>query len=141
MSPVRWPEVGLLKSLLEDAGIASEIRNESSSANFPGAAFQPELWVLNDTDYEKACEVRDSCCKLTPTTPESSRITESLRGLYLYLGFVCFAGGVVLLWQGVRADSVVAIGAALGVCGFLAVVFFVSAKQLRLAKSRRTKDS
>ena len=54
------PEVGLLKSLLDDAQIASEIRNESTYPNFPEAAFQPEIWVLNDEDYAEACEVRDA---------------------------------------------------------------------------------
>ena len=41
------PEVGPLKGLLDDEGIACEVRNESSSANFPGAAFQPELLVVS----------------------------------------------------------------------------------------------
>src|SRR5438552_3576813 len=95
------PEVGLLKGLLDDAGIHCEIRNENSSANFPGAAFQPELWVLNDTDYEKACDVRDSCCKQPEAgSEEPLRTTESFRGFYLFLGFVCLAACLVLLWQG-----------------------------------------
>ena len=54
------PEVGLLKDLLDQAGILSEVRNENLYSNFPGAPFQPELWVLNDDDYPKACEIRDT---------------------------------------------------------------------------------
>jgi hypothetical protein len=129
------PEVGLLKGLLDDEGIACEVRNESSSANFPGAAFQPELWVVSDADYERACEVRDACWQSTAAgTPPS---TESYRGLYMFIGFVSLAGGIVLLWQGARTGDLVAIGAAFGVCGFLSVVSFIAGGQLRFPK--RTK--
>jgi hypothetical protein len=41
------PDVGLLKNLLEDSGIATELRNEGVNAAFPGAAFQAEVWILN----------------------------------------------------------------------------------------------
>lgn len=54
------PEVGLLKSLLDEAGIQSELRNESISSNFPGAPFQSEIWVIKEVDYEEACGVRDA---------------------------------------------------------------------------------
>ncbi len=53
------PEVGLLKDRLDEAGIPSEVRNENLYSNFPGVPFQPELWVLNDDDFPKACEIRD----------------------------------------------------------------------------------
>ncbi len=53
-------EVELLRGLLDEAGIATEVRNESIYPNLPGAAFQPEIWVLNDSDYERACELRDA---------------------------------------------------------------------------------
>ena|ERR1022692_591731 len=53
------PEVGLLKSLLDEAGIACEIRNQDIYPNFPGAAFQPEIWVIHEKDFATACEVRD----------------------------------------------------------------------------------
>lgn len=59
-SSANMPEVGLLKSLLDEAGIASEVRNEDSYPNFPGAAFQPEIWVIDEKDYPKACEIRDT---------------------------------------------------------------------------------
>ena len=54
------PEVGLLKDLLAQAGIPCEVRNENLYSNFPGVPFQPEIWVLNDDDYPRACEIRDS---------------------------------------------------------------------------------
>jgi hypothetical protein len=50
-------EVGLVKSLLEEAGIPCEIRNEHLSPALPGAPFYPELWVLNDDDYSRAAEL------------------------------------------------------------------------------------
>ena len=53
------PEVGLLRGLLEEVGISCEVRNETVYAILPGAAFQPEIWVLNDADWERACEIRD----------------------------------------------------------------------------------
>jgi len=53
------PEVGLLKDLLDKAGIPCEIRDENMYSNFPGAAFHPELWILNDDDYLRASEIRD----------------------------------------------------------------------------------
>src|SRR6266478_2858009 len=57
------PEVTLLKDVLDQAGVPCEVRNENLYSNFPSTAFQPEIWVLNDDDYPKACEVRDSCFK------------------------------------------------------------------------------
>ena len=56
------PEVGLLKDLLDKAGIPCEVRNENAYSNFPGAAFYPELWILNDDDFAKASEIRDTLC-------------------------------------------------------------------------------
>ena len=51
--------VGLLQGALEEAGIKCELRNDAMQANFPGAAFYPELWVLDDEDFARAAEVRD----------------------------------------------------------------------------------
>ena len=48
-------EVGLFASRLQSAGIACEIRNETQV--IPGMPFQPELWVLNDSDYEDAARL------------------------------------------------------------------------------------
>jgi len=48
-------EVGMLASRLQSAGIACEIRNESQV--IPGLAFQPELWIVSDVDYEDASKL------------------------------------------------------------------------------------
>lgn len=58
--------VGVLHSALEEAGIECELRNEAMQANFPGAAFYPELWVIEDQDFPRAVEVRDSLCLRAP---------------------------------------------------------------------------
>ena len=50
-------QLGLLKSRLETAEIACEIRNEYSSQVIPGVAFESELWVLNDDNYAEASEL------------------------------------------------------------------------------------
>ena len=47
-------EVGLLASRLEGAGIRCEVRNEALAQVIPGIAFEPELWLLNDEDYDEA---------------------------------------------------------------------------------------
>jgi hypothetical protein len=50
-------EVGLIRSRLEAAGIACEIRNEHLSPAMPGAPFYPELWVLQDEQFAEASEL------------------------------------------------------------------------------------
>jgi len=50
-------EAGLLKSRLEEAGIACEMRNEFVAQVVPGMAFDPEVWVLDDAQYEEAVEL------------------------------------------------------------------------------------
>ena len=52
--------VGLLQSTLQEAGIECELRNDAMQANFPGAAFYPELWVIEDDDFPEAAELRDA---------------------------------------------------------------------------------
>ncbi len=47
-------QVGLAQSILDAAGIACEVRNETVSQAVPGIPFTPELWVLRDEDYEEA---------------------------------------------------------------------------------------
>ena len=49
--------LGMLRSRLETAGIACEVRNEALCQALPGAPFQPELWVLNDEDYPAAVDL------------------------------------------------------------------------------------
>ena len=48
--------IGLLRSRLEGAGIACEIRNFESGYMI-GSPFDPELWVLRDEDFEEASEL------------------------------------------------------------------------------------
>ncbi len=50
-------QVGAMKNRLELAGIPCEIRNEAVSQAIVGMPFEPELWVLNDEDYEEAREI------------------------------------------------------------------------------------
>ena len=59
-SSMNRTEVGLLRSLLEEAGIEFEVRNEFMNANYPIAPFYPELWVIQDEDFIKAAEIRDA---------------------------------------------------------------------------------
>lgn len=74
-------EVELLRGLLEQAGIACEVRNESIYPNLPGAAFQPELWILNDDDYGKACEVRDAW-RQSPSEQAGGALAQKSLGEY-----------------------------------------------------------
>jgi hypothetical protein len=50
-------EIGLVLSRLEAAGIECEIRNEHLSPAMPGAPFDPELWVLQDSKFAEAGEL------------------------------------------------------------------------------------
>lgn len=57
LSSVNTAEIGFLKSLLEAEGIACTTRNEQigiASGAIPFVECYPELWVLNDDDFEKA---------------------------------------------------------------------------------------
>jgi hypothetical protein len=98
------PDVGLLKNLLEDSGIATELRNEGVNAAFPGAAFQAEVWILNDQDFTKACEIRDAWHQAAPVRDPLAEESESRGALWL-IGIVCFGGGVVTAYWGFRAQS------------------------------------
>ena len=50
-------EIGLLRSRLEAAGIECEMRNEDMSPAMPGTPFDPELWVLRDSQFAEASEL------------------------------------------------------------------------------------
>jgi hypothetical protein len=65
------PEVGLLKNLLDEAGIACEVRNENTFSNFPTADMSPELWVLNDDVFFRACELREAFTKAASVSQKS----------------------------------------------------------------------
>lgn len=57
LSSVNIAEIGLLKSLLEEDGIACTTRNEHLSiavGAVPVVECTPELWVLRDEDFEHA---------------------------------------------------------------------------------------
>jgi hypothetical protein len=86
------PDVGLLKSLLDEAGIASEIRNESIYPNFPGAAFQPEIWILDDKDYTAACGVRDGWRQSLPaeTSQAPDETSQPNRSDLAFSALTCF---------------------------------------------------
>lgn len=60
------PEVGLLRSALNQAGIPSEIRSENGDSNFPEAPLPPELWIIRDDDFKRAAAVRDDWLKSLP---------------------------------------------------------------------------
>lgn len=47
-------ELGLLKNMLEKAGIRCLERNEQMAQTLPVAPFQAELWVENEADYPEA---------------------------------------------------------------------------------------
>ena len=44
-------ELGLLKNMLEEAGIRCALRNEQLSQALPEAPFNVELWVESDDDF------------------------------------------------------------------------------------------
>ena len=46
--------MGLLKNMLQKAGIRCVETNEQMAQTFPIAAFQAELWVENEADYPAA---------------------------------------------------------------------------------------
>ena len=64
-------DVERLKNALNEAGIQCEVRNENAYAFFPGAEFYPELWVLNEGDFQKAAELRDALWKAESTGANS----------------------------------------------------------------------
>jgi len=56
-----FTEVGYYKSILDEAGIASFIRNENTdNPALAGANFAPTLCVMDDGDYDEAVRVLKS---------------------------------------------------------------------------------
>jgi hypothetical protein len=49
-------EVGLLKNMLQKAGIPCVEKNEPLAQTIPSAPFHAELWVENDADYQAAAD-------------------------------------------------------------------------------------
>ena len=60
----------MLRSIIEDARIEVEVRNEATNANYPTGPFYPELWVIHDEDFARAAELRDAW-RATPPTAQS----------------------------------------------------------------------
>ncbi len=62
--------VGFYKSVLDNAGIPSFVRNESSNnsvTELPSPLFFPTLCVLNDEDYDRAMQVLDEIHNAQPS--------------------------------------------------------------------------
>jgi hypothetical protein len=54
-------QVGYYKSILDEAGILSFIRNEfSNNPEVSGAMFLPSLCIIEDTDYDEAIRILKS---------------------------------------------------------------------------------
>lgn len=47
-------EVGLIKGVLESAGIECEIRNEAGNQEISRPDVNPEVWIINDADFDEA---------------------------------------------------------------------------------------
>ena len=57
---IEFARVGHYQSILEDAGIATMIKNlgaASASGEIPFVQCYPELWVADDKDYDRALEL------------------------------------------------------------------------------------
>jgi len=56
-----FTQVGYYKSILDEAGISSFVRNENSgNPAASGAQFLPTLCVIEDTDYDEAIRILKS---------------------------------------------------------------------------------
>jgi hypothetical protein len=64
-------EIGLVRSRLEAVGIKCELRNEHLSPAMPGTLFDPELWVLRDSQFAEASELVTAWRKASPPGPET----------------------------------------------------------------------
>jgi hypothetical protein len=115
------PEVGLLKSLLDEAGIACEIRNESTHPNLPGAAFQPELWVARDDDYARASRICDDW-----RTPSPAATQGLSAGLRIYGGLLLLFAAAVFGWQCARLAAWGGLVGALTLFGLIGIVLLLS---------------
>jgi hypothetical protein len=57
-------DVGLMRSMLEEAGIRFEVQNETIPYRME--VFCPEFWILDDAEFARACELRDVVTKSSP---------------------------------------------------------------------------
>ena len=60
----------MLRSIIEEAGIEFEVRNEVMNAIYPTAPFYPELWIIHDEDFAKAVELREAWHAKPPTAQD-----------------------------------------------------------------------
>ena len=126
------PEVGLLKSLLDEGGIACEIRNESTHPSLPGAPFQPEIWVTSDDDYARACQVRDAFQGPTSTVPQASS-----AGLRAWTGLLLLVAACVFTWQSARLARWGSLAGALILFGVTGIVLLLSALPELVRRNRK----
>ena len=78
-------ELGLLKNMLEEAGIRCALRNEQLSQALPEAPFNVELWVENDDDLQRAqelCNTWFDCLPGATGTWTCANCGQRLRGQF-----------------------------------------------------------
>ncbi|MGQ0539842.1 MAG: putative signal transducing protein [Gemmatimonadaceae bacterium] len=80
------PEAHVAAAVLENAGIAAEIRGEHMGGFPPGPASLPSVWVA-DHDYAAACELLD-------VQPEPAAPAERKSALWV---LIAAAGALLLL--------------------------------------------
>jgi hypothetical protein len=78
-------ELGLLKNVLQKAGIRCVEINEQMAQTIPTAPFQAELWVESDADYSAAAAILEEWQHPTNTAGDSwtcSRCGEKLESQF-----------------------------------------------------------
>lgn len=80
LSSLGGPEMGLLKSRLEENGIPCVLLDEQMSQTIHSAAFLAELWVADDGDYRQAVDLCEAWQQPSPlalqgwTCPECGEV-------------------------------------------------------------------
>src|SRR5712691_7595555 len=54
----RTEDVDIVKGMLAEQGIACEVTNDTIP--YPGPAFDPKLWVVQDSDFAKASAILEA---------------------------------------------------------------------------------
>ena len=132
----------MLKSLLDEAGIDSTIRNESAYSMFPGASFQPEIWVVHEEDYAEARRICDAWREAASSEvsgqeaegSKQSRPASALGPALCGLFFLCLAV-IARKRFAITGDPRNAVGAVL--LGLLAAVFLWFAATIWTARKKR----
>ena len=73
-------ELGLLASRLQAAGIDCEVRSESQV--IPGIPFGPELWVLNDKDFDEATQLMTAWQSPVENTNSQTSADQRWQGVF-----------------------------------------------------------